>query len=129
MATRVCRRRAPETGGPYARRAALELQGPSNVGTSRDFRVPDLVFLRRQEHPVWNPTAAIVVEVVSPGDESRHKFAFYHRVGVEEVLVVDPEVRTVEWFVRAPDAFRPADGSAILAIAGTALTELIDWPA
>ena len=77
----------------------------------------------------WNPTAAIVVEVVSPGDESRRKLDFYHRVGVEEVLIVDPDARTVEWFTRGPDAFRPADGSILLGITITAdLAARIDWP-
>jgi Uma2 family endonuclease len=114
---------------PRAIRAGLRLLGPGNVGTPRDFRVPDLVFLRREEHPVWNPTAAIVVEVVSPDDESRRKFAFYHRLGVEEVLVVDPEARTAEWFERAPDAFRAVAGSTLLGLAGTELASLIEWPA
>ncbi len=114
--------------GPRARRAGLELLGPSNVGQPTDFRVPDLALLRREEHPVWNPVAAIVVEIVSPGDESRRKFAFYHRVGVEEVLIVDPEQRTVESFERGPDAFQPAAGSTILGITSAELASAIDWP-
>ena len=113
---------------PRAIRAGLRLLGPGNVGTPRDFRVPDLVFLRREEHPVWNPTAAIVVEVVSPGDESRLKFDFYHRAGIEEVLIVDPDAQTVEWFVRGPSAFLPADGSALLGISAADLAAAIDWP-
>ncbi len=121
--------RLVELLGPHARRAGLELMGPSNVGTPRDFRVPDLVFLRRQEHPVWNPTAAIVAEVVSPGDESRRKFAFHHGAGVEEVLVVDPDACSVEWFERAPDAFRAAAGSTLLGLTSAELVALIDWPA
>jgi Uma2 family endonuclease len=72
---------------------------------------------------------AIVVEVLSPGDESRRKLGFYHRRGVEEVLIVDPDARTVEWFVRGSDAFVAADGSQILGISGTELAEALDWPA
>ncbi len=35
-------------------------------------------------------TAAMVVEVVSPGDETLEKLAFYASRGVEEVVVADP---------------------------------------
>ena len=115
--------------GPRADSAGLLEVGHCNIGRPTDFRVPDLAFLRREEHPVWNPTAAIVVEVVSPGDESRRKFAFYHLRGVEEVLIVDPDARTVEWFVRASDAFVAADGSQILALSGAELADALDWPA
>ena len=49
---------------------------------------PDRAYFHDGGLDVWYPTAAIVVEIVSPGDESRQKSAFYHRVGVEEVLIV-----------------------------------------
>ena len=64
---------------------------------------------------------------MSPGDESRRKLDFYHRVGIEEVLIVDPEMRTVEWFERGPNAFRPADGSTLLGITSAGLAAQIDW--
>lgn len=115
--------------GPIAREAGLLLGGPLNVGQPMDFRVPDLGFIRREEHPVWNPTAAIVVEVVSPRDASRAKADFYFGVGVEELLIVDPELRTVEWFARGADGFVPLDGSAILNVTGVELADAIDWPA
>ncbi len=115
--------------GPFADRARLISLGPTNVGRPLDFRVPDLGFLRREEDPVWNPTAALVVEIVSPRDESRRKADFYFRVSVEEFLIVDPEQRTVEWFARGTDTFVPADGSAILGITSAELAAAIDWPA
>ncbi|MFN8520359.1 MAG: Uma2 family endonuclease [Chloroflexota bacterium] len=99
------------------------------MGRPKDFRVPDLVFLRGTPDPIWQPTAAIVVEVVSPGDESRLKFGHYFRTGVEEFLIVDPAQRTVEWFERRPDAFRPVDGSRLLGLTGAGLASAIDWPA
>ena len=118
-----------ETLAPLARRAGLAPRGPSNIGGPKDFRVPDLVFLRGTPDPVWQHTAAIVVEVVSPGDESRLKSAHYFNRGVEEFLIVDPGARTVEWFQRGPDGFRPADASAILGITSAGLASAIDWPA
>ena len=38
----------------------------------------------------WVPTAAMVVEVVSPDDESWLKFDHYAAHGVDEVLIADP---------------------------------------
>ncbi len=115
--------------GPLGRRAGLHRVGPGNIGQAMDYRVPDLAFLRRREVAVRVPTAAIVVEVLSPRDESRAKLPFFYRVGVEEVLIVDPDARTVEWFVRGPDAVEPTDGSALLGITSAVLAETIDWPA
>lgn len=69
-----------------------------------------------------------IVEVVSPGDDSRRKTDFYFRAGVEEVLIVEPEARTAEWFARDPDGFQPAAGSGLLGITGVELAEAIDWP-
>jgi len=114
--------------GPLARTAGLLGRGPSNIGRPKDFRVPDLVFLRGTPDPVWQPTAAIVVEVVSPGDESRLKFGHYFRMGVEEFLIVDPGQRTVEWFERGPDGFRPSYGSTLLGISSGEMASSIDWP-
>jgi Uma2 family endonuclease len=113
---------------PHAQRAGLWLVGPTNVGGPTDFRVPDATVYRERIDRVWNPTAAIVVEVVSPGDDTRRKLGFYHGVGVEEVLIVDPEGRTVEWLVRGEASFAAASGSALLGLAGADLAAVIDWP-
>jgi Uma2 family endonuclease len=118
-----------ETLGPLARRAGLEATGPCNIGRPDDFRVPDLACFREPEDLTWNPTAAIVAEVVSVGDESRLKSDFYLRAGVEEILIVDPHARTAEWFGRGDGAFRRTDRSAILGIASAELFNAIDRPA
>ncbi len=112
---------------PLATRAGLVGATACNIGSPTDFRVPDRAYFRRDGDETWNPTAAIVVEVASPGDASRRKLAFYHRVGVEEVLIVEPERRSVEWFVRGHDGFAPADRSALLGIGDGALAAALDW--
>jgi Uma2 family endonuclease len=43
--------------------------------------------------------AEVVVELLSPGDETYDKLDFYADLGVGEVLVVHPAERTVELFV------------------------------
>ena len=114
--------------GPLARAAGLHGRTAGNVGRPGDFRVPDQLYVRDRRGGMWHDTAVIVVEVVSQGDESRLKFDFYHRAGIEEILIVDPERRTVEWFGRGPEAFEPSAGSALLGMASAELEGAIDWP-
>lgn len=101
---------------PLAEDAGLEAVGPCNIGSPEDFRVPDIACFRAPQDLVWNPGAALVVEVVSPGDESRRKLDFYFRAGVEEVLIVEPEGGAIEWYARGDDGFRPAQASPLLGI-------------
>lgn len=114
--------------GPLADRVGLLVRGPSNIGGPDDFRVPDIAFLRGDKGVTWHTSAAVVVEVVSPGDESRRKFGHYFGIGVEELLIVDPKLRSVEWYARGVDGFVPADGSSILGLTSAALDASIDWP-
>ncbi len=113
---------------PRARRAGLRGSGPLNLGTVNDYRVPDYVYLRQRATEVWNPTAAIVIEILSPGDESYAKLGFYHRLGVEEVLIVDPLRRAVEWYRRAAEGFERAGASQLLSLTEADLAAEIDWP-
>lgn len=76
-------------------------------------REPDIVFLRpgRVANPRRPPEGAdLVVEVVSEGDESRHrdletKRQEYARAGIPEYWIVDPEQRTVTVLVLAGDDY------------------------
>ncbi len=73
-----------------------------NIGLGeQDHRVPDIVVLRERTNIVWVPTAAMVVEVRSPGDETYENFGFYHVRDVEEILVTDLAERELRLFVRA----------------------------
>ncbi len=91
--------------GP-ARAAGLEpTMGQFNLGESeQDFRVPDGGIHRPGAGGVWHPTAALVVEIVSPDDESWQKLPFYAAHDVDEVLIVDPAERKVHWLALADDA-------------------------
>lgn len=114
--------------GPEADAAGLYDSGPLNLGGPDNYRVPDGAYLWTSEGALWNPTAAIVVEIVSPGDESRDKFAFYFDAGVEEALMVDPEARTIEWFVRSAAGFVPAPGSMLLGVTSDTMAAALAWP-
>lgn len=98
-----------------------------NLGEPGDFRVPDLGVHRGNPSGVWIPTAALVVEVLSPGDESYEKFGFYFRRIVEEILIADPERHEVQWYARGADGFIPVDGSAVLDLTGTEVSVALGW--
>jgi Uma2 family endonuclease len=114
--------------GPRADAASLYGSGPLNIGRPDDSRVPDRAYLRTPDVDLYQPTAAIVVEIISPGDETRHKLDFYHRAGVDELLIIDPEAHTVEWFARAADRFVPTDHSQLLGLSAADLASAIIWP-
>lgn len=114
--------------GPLADRAGLLGHGPLNVGTSSDYRVSDRAYLRKQPDQVFVPTVAVVVEIVSQGDETWAKLDFYFGAGVEELLIVDPQQRRVTWLRRGAQGFETAWGSALLGLSTEELSARLDWP-
>ena len=116
-----------------ARPRELVGSGPFNLGDPTDYRVPDRGLHRNRSAGVWEATAAMVVEIVSVGDETFEKFGFYAAHGVDEILVADPVLRTVRlWRLGTTAAAVPdyvqADASALLGVAVSELTSAIDWP-
>ncbi len=63
------------------------------------------------------------VEIVSPGD----KFDFYAAHDVDEVLVVDPDKRTVDWFALKDGEYKPIEPSGVIELGATELAQQIDW--
>ena len=57
------------------------------------------------------------------------KYDFYYAHGIKEVVIIDPETHTVEWFGRGPETYSPTKGSALLGITAADLTIQIAWPA
>lgn len=113
---------------PLALAAGLVGSGPLNIGEPADYRVADGAYLVPGPTALWNPTAAIVVEITSPDDETAAKLGFYHRCGVGELLVLDPSARTVAWYEREATGFVPAPGSRLLGVESAVLAARIDWP-
>lgn len=116
--------------GPAARAAGLvPTMHEFNVGEGRhDFRVPDGGLHRSRPRSLWHPTAALVVEITSAGDETREKLPFYAEHGVDEVLIVDPDARTVEWLALVEGEYREVERSALIDLGPGVLAERIDWP-
>ena len=116
--------------GPPARAAGLfPTIHEFNLGESvEDFRVPDGGLHRERRWGVWEPTAPLVVEIVSPEDETWQKLAFYAARGVDEVLILDPGERGVHWLGLRDGEYRPVDRSAVIELGAAELAEQIDWP-
>ncbi len=111
---------------PVARRLGARAALTFNLGTPSDFRIPDAGLISGP-HAVWHATALLVVEVLSPDDATFEKLDFYTAHGVRELLVVDPEERTVRCFA-LQDGQAERDRSELLDMTTTEVTGAIDWP-
>jgi Uma2 family endonuclease len=117
-----------ELGAP-ARAMGLTLTGQVNIGDDEhDYRVPDAVMHREWNDRVWYPTAALVIEIVSPGDKSWDKLDFYAAHHVEEVVIVDPRERRVHWLRLTGATYEPVERSELIALGPNELAARIDWP-
>lgn len=114
---------------PLAQAAGLTGSGPFNLGGPDDYRVPDRGYHRGRPAGTWIPTVAMVVEIVSPDDETYEKFDFYAAHGVEEILVADPARRSLAISARTRDGrFQDTPISGLLGVAAADLAASIDWP-
>lgn len=103
--------------------------GIFNLGQAGDYRVPDGSLLRPGPDAVDPPTAAAVVEIVSPGDDTYDKLPFYAAHHVDELLIVDPRQRTVQWLGFARERYEPLEPRGLIDLGAAKLAQRIDWPA
>ncbi len=115
--------------GPLATAAGLvPAIGIFNLGVPEDYRVPDGAIHRPGDDQMYYETAAVVVEIVSPADESWEKLAFYAAHHVDELLIVDSEKRSVSWLGLADGEYRAIERSGLIDLGGDQLAGQIDWP-
>jgi Uma2 family endonuclease len=116
--------------GPLADAAGLlATMSDFNLGESEhDFRIPDGGLHRPGAAGVWLTTAALVVEILSPDDESRQKLPFYAEHRVDEVLLVDPTERIVTWLALRDREYERVQRSGLIELGPTELAEQLDWP-
>lgn len=92
----------------------------------QNYRIPD-VMITRPEHGtdrgIEGP-AELVVELLSPNDESRDKLPFYAQMGAREVWIIDPETRAFEVYATVDGESVRVDEPTVL---GVALT-LVEGP-
>jgi Uma2 family endonuclease len=115
---------------PYADAAGLMSSGPFNLGRPDDFRVPDHGYHRGRPDAdaVYLPTAAVVVEILSPDDETYEKLPFYAAHDVDEVFVVESAHRQVRVLVRSAGGYHETTRSAVLNIDASAIAAAARWP-
>jgi Uma2 family endonuclease len=114
---------------PFAIAAGLTPSGEINLGESEhDFRVPDGALHRERPTGVWQHTAALVLEIVSPHDESWEKLPYYAAHGVDEVLIVDPQERSVSWLALQDGEYGRVERSSLIATGASELSDQLDWP-
>lgn len=108
--------------------AAYETNHARPGAGAKDYRVPDLIFARSE---LWTSfgvegPAELVIELLSPGDETHDKLSFYESLGVHEALVIDPETRRTELFLlrgaRLLPAVADASGALRSEVLGVAFT-------
>jgi hypothetical protein len=118
--------------GPLARERGLTpVMHEVKIGASdQNYRIPDGSLHRDPSLGAWHLTAALVVEVVSAtGDESWEKLPFYAAHHVDEVLIADPQERSVDWLaLNDRTEYEPTDRSALIELGPAELRELIEWP-
>lgn len=73
-------------------------------------------------------TAAIVVEVLSPDDETFAELGFYAARGVEEVVVADPAGRRMRIWQSRGGAHDESGRSDVLEVTGDELAQQVDGP-
>jgi Uma2 family endonuclease len=105
--------------GPGVRRPGTALE---------DYRVPDLAFVAAERVSIisggWiEGPPDVVVEVRSPGDETYEKMAWYARLGVRELLVVDRDTVRLELYRLAGESYVAVarDESGRLPVEGLAM--------
>ena len=117
---------------PPARAAGLEAVAEFNLGGPDDFRVPDGGLLAPGPDVLYLLTAALAIEIVSPGDETWAKLPFYAAHHVEEMLILDPATHSIEWLALSHgedgEPYRAIEHSELIDLGVTDLAERIDWP-
>ncbi len=93
---------------PLAKRRGLVARygtGLFRPAVDDDYRVPDLLVTRpeRLVQRGVDGAAELVVEILSPGDESYAKLDWYADLGVREMVIVDPATLAVELYRGTPE--------------------------
>jgi Uma2 family endonuclease len=84
---------------------------------AHDYRIPNIVLLTPERFAIdrdeyYDGAPAVVVEIRSPGDETREKLAFYAVIGVPEVWVVDRDTRVPQVFQLARGDYQEVSADA-----------------
>ena len=84
--------------------------------------------MRERGDRVYVPTAALVVGIVSPNDDTWEKLDFYAAHGVEELLIVDPQAKKVDWMGLVAREYKHLERSRLIELGADELAARIHWP-
>ncbi len=73
------------------------------------------------------PSAALVIEVRSPNDESWEKLPFYADHGVDEVLILEPESHELKWLWLRDGAYVQIEQSELIDLTPDRLADQLVW--
>ena len=110
------------------RQAGLRARTATNLGRADDYRVPDGMLVRPRSTGTYVDTAALVLEVLSRGDETFATFSSYAARGVEAVLVADPAERRVRWWQLRDGDYAETGRSDLLGTTADEVAGQVDWP-
>ena len=114
--------------GPLARAGGLEATvGGVNIGEQRNYVIPDASLHRPGAGGTYVPTAALAVEILSPGDDTWEKVPFYADRGVEELVIVDPRGRGVRWLALDDAEYADVESSRLIDLSAVGLAERLGW--
>ena len=81
-------------------------------------RGPDVSFISQahrgdaaQGDPYPEMAPDLVVEIISPGDESYAKLPFYAAHSVDELVIVEPDERAISWLTLRPSGTSRSSGA------------------
>ena len=110
---------------PYARSRGLVSSALCNLGTESDFRWPGGGYHRSTPTGVFVPTVAIVVEVLSPGEDLREVRLLCRAHAVAEIVIADPRRRRVECWQPSGKGHTQVSGSRLLEVTGAEVAAAI----
>jgi Uma2 family endonuclease len=125
---RIGQQLAELLGPPATAAGLLPAIGIFNLGVPEDYRVPDGAIHRPGPDHMYYETAALVVEIASPADESWEKLAFYAAHNVDEVLIIDPAKTSVDWLGLHAGEYRPIEHSGLIDLGPSELADRLIWP-
>jgi len=114
---------------PPAEALGLVALGEFNIGVPHDYRIPDSGYVDALHDDAFTDGARIVIEVLSPRDDTMDKLPLYARYGVDEVLIVDPSCRGITWLRldRATATYLPTDRSTVIGLTAADIAAQLPW--
>lgn len=115
--------------GPLAEAQGFIALGEFNIGTPHDYRIPDAGFIDAMPASAFTVGAKLVIEILSPHDDTMDKLPLYARYGVGEIVIIDPATRGVSWLGldAATRTYLPVDRSAVIDITAADIAAQLPW--